>query len=54
MARNLATLRKNIYIMLSHANKILALCYTVEAYRDNFENNKKYSFTSLTFFIIFL
>ena len=34
ISRNLATLRENIYTMLSYANKTLALCYACEAYRD--------------------
>ena len=43
MARNLATLRKNIYTMLSHANEILALYYAVEVYREKYsQKNKKY------------
>ena len=47
MIRNLATLRKNIYIILNYANKTIALYYTYETYRDIF-------YTSKYFYLILL
>ena len=51
MARNLATLRENICVMLSHASGTLALCYTVEVYRNINLYNIIFIFSSIeTFF----